>query len=202
MLQIGLYGFIISHLINLRSSPTWTRSGRWTRTVCYGVVLLNTAYTGLVCNDIWWYGTVTSRDYGTIAAGDITQCAEPIVLTTIAFVVQITLAVRSSKVRTKFQYQKEEKRKAYPDNVVSADQQPLLGTRRSSSKHFTATFTSPLSGARRCSPYWVPWRLQRERKGWTNFQNETNLSLVFPASKHRRPILLRELLGLGSWDLS
>ncbi|ORY88162.1 hypothetical protein BCR35DRAFT_330368 [Leucosporidium creatinivorum] len=93
MFQIGLYGFLISHLINLRSAPTWTRSERWTHAVCYGVTLLNTAYTGLVCHDIWYYGTLPDRSYGAISDGAIPQSVEPIVLSSIAFVVQMTLAI-------------------------------------------------------------------------------------------------------------
>lgn len=101
MLQIGLYGFLLSHLINLRSSPTWTRSGRITRAVCYGVVFLNTAYTGISCYEVWFWGTLPARDYWTIVANNVVTSAGPIVLTTIASVVQVTLAVRSSKVSTK-----------------------------------------------------------------------------------------------------
>lgn len=98
MLQLSLYGFTLSHLINIRSSPTWTRSSRATRAVCYGVVLLNTAYTALTAVGMWNWGTLTARDYATIAAGDVPSSAGPIILTTIAVVVQMTLAVRSSKV--------------------------------------------------------------------------------------------------------
>ncbi|ORY88155.1 hypothetical protein BCR35DRAFT_351272 [Leucosporidium creatinivorum] len=98
MLQIGLYGFLLSYLINLRSSPTWTRSRRITRTVCYGVVLLNTGYTGLTGHTIWYWGTLPERDYHTIAGGEVVAAAGPIVLTTIAVIVQMTLAVRSSRI--------------------------------------------------------------------------------------------------------
>ncbi|ORY88167.1 hypothetical protein BCR35DRAFT_324440 [Leucosporidium creatinivorum] len=95
---IGLYGSIISHLLNLRSSPTWTRSTRLTKLVCYGTVLINTAYTALLCHDIWYYGTLPDRAFLSVASGTLPQAIEPIVLSAIALVVQITLGVRSSRI--------------------------------------------------------------------------------------------------------
>lgn len=98
ILQTALFGFVLSHLINLRSSPTWRRAGRLTKLVCYGVVLVNTAYTSLVCHDIWYYGTLFDRSFASVALASLPQAIEPIVLSVIAFVVQITLSIRSSRV--------------------------------------------------------------------------------------------------------
>lgn len=97
-MQIRMFGFVLSHLINLRSSPTWTRSGALTKLVCYIVVLINTAYTSLSCHDIWHYGTMADRAFLSVASGTMPQAIEPIVLSTIAFIVQMTLGARSSRV--------------------------------------------------------------------------------------------------------
>lgn len=98
MAQLVLFGFTISYLINLRSTKTWLKSSNGTRAICWLVVLLNTAFTGMVAHDIWHYGTLPLRGFYDIIAGTLVQAVEPMLLGVIAMIVQLTLGWRSSRV--------------------------------------------------------------------------------------------------------
>ncbi|ORY55949.1 hypothetical protein BCR35DRAFT_355671 [Leucosporidium creatinivorum] len=98
MVQIALFGFTISHLINLRSTQTWIRSSGGTRAICWAVMLLNTAFTGMIAHDIWHYGTLPQRGIYDIIAGTLVQAVEPILLGVVALIVQLTLGWRSSRI--------------------------------------------------------------------------------------------------------
>lgn len=98
MAQLILFGFIISHLINLRSTNTWIKSSNGTRAICWAVMLLNMAFTGMVAHDIWHYGTYPLRGLYDIISGTLVQATEPLILGLIAIAVQLTLGWRSSRV--------------------------------------------------------------------------------------------------------
>lgn len=101
MVQILLYGFVLSHLLHFAKSPTWRRSSALTKIVVCVVMLLNTAYTGFVGHDIWYFGTLPRRQYDVVVDGSLIQGIEPIVLGAIALIVQTTLALRSSRVSSR-----------------------------------------------------------------------------------------------------
>lgn len=98
MAQLVLFGFTLSHLINLRSTNTWLKSSNGTRAICWAVLLLNTAFTGMIAHDVWHYGTYPLRGLYDIIAGTLVQAVEPMLLGVIAIVVQLTLGWRSSRV--------------------------------------------------------------------------------------------------------
>lgn len=94
-----LYGILVMAWVNYTKTPAWDRAAKAQRAIIYVVMLLTTLITTFYIRDLYFYTTITPVDLTPLLIGTEVGQLEPLFVGLIAFIVQTTLAWRSSKVR-------------------------------------------------------------------------------------------------------
>lgn len=96
---MALWGVLVSHAGHTVSSSSWKGFSTPLRSTVYLLLILTAFSTSISINDFWFYGTSTTNGNLTrILRGSLLEALEPVVLGTIAVIVQCVMLVRVNKV--------------------------------------------------------------------------------------------------------
>ncbi|KAK4050397.1 hypothetical protein OIV83_003467 [Microbotryomycetes sp. JL201] len=95
--NLVLFGLLLSSFTNFVKSSAWRASSRKLRCTIVAVILVVGAIVGLQTYDLWYFGTLQSRELSTLLRGTWPEAFEPVLAGLVGAIVESILVTRASR---------------------------------------------------------------------------------------------------------
>ncbi|KAM0793761.1 hypothetical protein ACM66B_001179 [Microbotryomycetes sp. NB124-2] len=95
--HLVLFGLLLASFGNFLKTPAWRASSRQLKCAIVGVIGLVAAIVGLQVYDIWYFGTLQSRELSTLLRGTWPEGLEPMLAGLVGAIVEGILVTRASR---------------------------------------------------------------------------------------------------------